>query len=177
VTIKKNQLKAKEAWRLLNDYVGDLCTGTQIWRMFETMPQFANASDRLKILLRRMCLFYLVVTLFKVEEICESYKAIFPGDVRDARQKLMKDLKQRGVRKARNTVVGHIQDNELKRPLMGDEVEKILNSVVGDSPEAFQLWINNPVVNVFPQTVVAVCERIRDRIAEEYGFGERDLAR
>src|SRR5687768_9889075 len=101
--------------------------------MFETMPQFANASDRLKILLRRMCLFFLVVTLFKVKEICESYKAIFPGDVRDARQKLMKDLKQRGVRKARNTVVGHIQDNELKRPLMGDEVEKILNSVVGDS--------------------------------------------
>lgn len=168
--------KASEAYRLLNDYVGDLVAGTRSLELFETSPLFANVSSSMRVILRRMCLSHLVVTLSKWGELYDRYGAIFPGDVRDACRNLRKELDRRGIRNFRNTVVGHIWDKKLQRPLTVPEIENRLASIIGDSLESFRAWINNPTANRFPETVVAVCERVRDRIGEENGLGPTDLS-
>ena len=168
--------KASEAYRLLNDYIGDLVAGTRSLELFETSPLFAGVSPSMRVILRRMCLSHLVVTLSKWGEVYDRYGAIFPSDVRDACRNLRKEIDRRGIRNFRNTVVGHIWDKKLRRPLTVPEIENRLASIIGNSLESFRAWINNPTANRFPETVVAVCERVRDRIGEENGLRPTDLS-
>jgi hypothetical protein len=167
--------KAFEAYQFLNDYVGDLVAGTRSLEMFETSPVFANVSSALRVVLRRMCLSYLVVTLSKWSEVYDRYKDVFPDDVRTACRDLRKELERRGARTFRNTVVGHIWDKKLQRPLDRPEVENRLELDVGNDLASFRTWINNPAGNEFPHTVVAVCERTRDRLGEQHGLGSADF--
>jgi len=167
--------KAVEAFRFLNEYVGDLVAGTRSLELFDTSPLFANVSDSMRLVLRRMCVSHLVVTLSKWGEVYDRYKDILPKDVLQACRDLRKDLDGRGVRHFRNTVVGHIWDKRLGRPLTASEIESRLATVIGDDLASFRTWINNPAGNHFPDTVVAVCERARDRLGEQHGFGAADL--
>ncbi len=168
--------KAIEAYGLLNDYVGDLVAGTRSLELVETSPLFANVSPSMRAILRRMCLSHLVITLSKWVELYDRYGAIFPDDVHEACRNLRKELDRRGIRNFRNTVVGHIWDKKLQRPLTVSEIESRLASIIGDGLESFRAWINNPTANWFPETVVAVCERVRDRIGEQNGLGPADLS-
>ena len=167
--------KAVAAYRFLNEYVGDLVAGTRSLELFETSPLFANVSDSMRTILRRMCLSHLVLTLSKWGEAYDRYRDVFPDDVLTPCCNLRKELDQRGVRSFRNTVVGHIWDKKLGRPLTASEVESRLALVIGSDLALFRAWINNPAGNEFPHTVVAVCERIRDRIGEQHGLGSGDL--
>jgi hypothetical protein len=167
--------KSVEAYRFLNEYVGDLVAGTRSLELFEASPLFANVSDAMRVVLRRMCLSHLVLTLSKWGEVYDRYRDILPDDVLPHCRDLRKDLEQRGVRNFRNTVVGHIWDKRLGRPLTVSEIERRLALVIGNDLASFGAWINNPAGNQFPHTVVAVCERVRDRIGEEHGLGPDDL--
>jgi hypothetical protein len=167
--------KAVEAFRFLNEYVGDLVVGTRSLELFETSLLFANVSDSMRLVLRRMCVSLLIVTLSKWGEVYDRYKDILPQDVLQACRDLRKEFDGRGVRDFRNTVVGHIWDKKLGRPLTASEIESRLATVIGDDLNSFRTWINNPVGNHFPDTVVAVCERARDRLGEQHGFGAADL--
>ena len=169
------RVKAVEAFRFLNDYVGDLVAGTRSVELFETSPVFANVSDSMRVMLRRMCLSHLVVTLLNWGEVYDRYRDVFPDDVLQPCRDLRKELDRRGVRNFRNTAVGHIWDKKLRRPLTVSEVESRLGLVIGNDLASFRTWINNPAGNEFPYTVVAVCERIRDRIGEQHGLGSADL--
>ena len=169
------RVTAVEAFRFLNDYVGDLVAGTRSLELFETSPLFSNVSDSMRVVLRRMCLSHLVVTLSKWGEVYDRYRDVFPDDVLQPCRDLRKELDRRGVRNFRNTAVGHIWDKKLRRPLTVSEVENRLGLVIGNDLASFRTWINNPAGNEFPYTVVAVCERIRDRIGEQHGLGSADL--
>ncbi len=167
--------KAVEAFRFLNEYVGDLVAGTRSLELFETSPLFANVSGSMRLILRRMCLSHLIVTLSKWGEVYDRYKDVLPSDALQACREVRQELDRRGVRHFRNTVVGHIWDNKLGRPLTASEVESRLATVIGNDLASFRTWINNPAGNEFPNTVVAVCERARDRLGEQHGFGSADL--
>jgi len=167
--------KAVEAFRFLNEYVGDLVAGARSLELFETSPLFANVSGSMRLILRRMCLSHLVVTLSKWGEVYDRYRDVLPDDVLQACRDLRKELDRRGVRIFRNTVVGHIWDKKLQRPLTVSEIESRLAMVIGNDLASFRTWINNPAGNEFPHTVVAVCERVRDRIGEQHGLGSADL--
>src|SRR5580765_4189772 len=123
--------KAVEAFRFLNEYVGDLVAGTRSLELFDTSPLFANVSDSFRLVLRRMCLSHMVVTLSKWGEVYDRYKDILPKDVLEACRDLRKELDRRGVRDFRNTVVGHIWDEKLGRPLTASEIERRLATVIG----------------------------------------------
>jgi len=167
--------KAVEAFRFLNEYVGDLVAGTRSLEVFDTSPLFATVSDSTRLILRRMCLSHLVVTLSKWGEFYDRYRDILPKDVLQTCRDLRKELDRRGVRDFRNRVVGHIWDKKLGRPLTASEVESRLAKVIGHDLASFRARINNPAGNHFPDTVIAVCERVRDRLGELHGLGAADL--
>lgn len=121
--------KAIEAVRILNDFVGDLVAGTRSMEVFESPGFSSKIGANTQLILRRMCLSHLVVTLSKWAELYDSYKAVIPSETRAACLKLRKEIDARGIRDFRNTVVGHIWDSELKRPLMRSEVDTRLAKV------------------------------------------------
>ena len=84
-------------------------------------------------------------------------------------------LDERGVKDFRNKVAGHIFDKKLNRPLTSVEIDARLSTVFGDSEESFLMWINNPQNNVFPRTIIAVCEHTRDRIQTEYRLQPEEI--
>jgi hypothetical protein len=167
--------KAIEAFRMLNDFVGDLVAGTRSLAVFES-PGFASKiGENTQLILRRMCLSHLVVTLSKWAELYDRYKAVIPNGAREACLGLRKEIDARGIRDFRNTVVGHIWDGTLKRPLMRSEVDARLAQVLGDSQQSFLAWINNPLCNEFPKTVVAICAAAREGIRAEHGLNETEI--
>lgn len=165
------RVKAVEAFRFLNDYVGDLVAGTRTVELIETSPVFANLSDSMRMILRRMCLSHLVMTLSKWGEVYDRYRDVFPNDVLQPCRDLRKDLDRRGVRNFRNTVAGHIWDKKLGRALTVSEVESRLGLVIGNDLASFRAWINNPTGNEFPHTVVAVCERTGTALGNSMALG------
>jgi len=167
--------KAIESFRILNDFVGDLVAGTRSLELFESPAFTSKTSQNMQLIIRRMCLSHLIVTLSKWAELYDRYKAVIPGDTRPACSDLRKEIEARGIRDFRNKVVGHIWDSGLKRPLLRSEVDKRLAQVVRESPGAFLLWVNNPSANVFPRTVVAICETVRERIRAEHGLEDSEI--
>jgi len=169
------RMKAIEAFRMLNDFVGDLVAGTRSLEVFES-PAFASKlGENTQLILRRMCLSHVVVTLSKWAELYDRYRAVIPNGQREACLSLRKEIDTRGIRDFRNAVVGHIWDDTLKRPLVRSEVDERLARVLGDSQQAFLAWINNPVSNDFPKTVVAICEAARESIRAEHGLNDAEL--
>jgi len=167
--------KAIEAVRMLNDFVGDLVAGTRSLELFES-PDFASKiGANTQLILRRMCLSHLVVTLSKWAELYDRYKAAIPDATRETCLSLRKEIEARSIRDFRNTVVGHIWDSKLGRPLRRSEVDTRLASVLRGDQQAFLAWINSPSDNVFPKTVVAICEATREAIRVEHGLGDSEI--
>lgn len=167
--------KAIEAYRILNDFVGDLVAGTRSLDVFESPLLASKIGPNTHLVLRRMCLSHLVITLSKWAELYDTYKAVFPSGTRAACLELRKQIKNRGIRDFRNTIVGHIWDSKLKRPLTRTEVDARLAQVLKDSQQSFLTWINDPAGNVFPKTVVAICEAAREGIRAEHGLNDSEI--
>ncbi len=172
---KVQRTKAIEAFRMLNDFVGDLVAGARSLELFESSAFVSKTGQNMQLILRRMCLSHLIVTLSKWAELYDQYKAVIPADARSACLDLRKEIEARGIREFRNKVMGHIWEDDLKRPLVRSEVDKRLAQVLGDSQEAFLLWVNNPTANVFPRAVVAICESVREGIRAEHGLEDSEV--
>jgi len=174
-TTGKLKEQALEAYRILNGFVGDLVAGTRSLELFAS-PAFSSQMKASTLAtIRRMCLSHLIITLSKWAELYDRYKAVIPKDVRDACRELRKQIETRRVEKFRNSIVGHIWDKELMRPLTSAEIDTRLSQVFGEREESFLKWINDPKSNVFPSTVVAICEHTRDRIQAQYGLQREEI--
>ena len=46
----------------------------------------------------------------------------------------------------------------------------LLEGLIGEHADDFLYWINNPVDNTYPNTVVSVVETIRNAISQEYAI-------
>jgi len=168
--------RAIEAVRILNEFVGDLVAGTMGLLHFESQAVVSTLNNKnTSLILRRMCISYLVITLSKWVELFERYKAVFPQDAKQACRGLEREIRRRNIRDFRNTVVGHVWDRNLKRPLSRSEVDARLARTFAGSEQDFLLWINNPNDNSFPKTVVSVCEHTRNRIMESFDLKAVDL--
>jgi len=149
--------------------------GTRSLEVFES-PGFASRiSDNTQLVLRRLCLSHLIVTLSKWTELYDRYKAVIPREARRACLDLRKEIERRGIREFRNKVVGHTWDSAVKRPLTHDEIDTRLTQVLNGDQQTFLAWVNNPRDNVFPNTVVSICEETRERIRVEHGLNDSEI--
>lgn len=167
--------RAVEAARLLNSLLLDFIVGTRALEIFDSPGIAPSVTRTIEIGLNRMAISYLVVSLAKWNEFYQRYRAILPADVRDACLALHDKIAARGVVEFRNKVVGHILDDDTKRPLTPSEIDQLLEQVVGGDREDFLLWINNPAENTFPDSVVGITEHIRDKLRAEYGLRHEEI--
>jgi hypothetical protein len=160
--------RAIEAWRLLNDILLDLLTGSRALELFDSPGWTRLIREGTAIGFRRMALFHIIITLSKWAEFHGSYGDLLPKEVQLACRDLKRSLDRRGIRRFRNSVVGHIFDREGRRLLTRDEIEARVNRLLENDLEAFLLWLNNPKNNEFPSTFVSVCEAVRRSIEHQY---------
>lgn len=167
--------RAAEAARLLNYFLLDFIVGTRGIEIFDHPAIAPNVTHSIAIGLNRMAVSHLVVTLSKWWELYRRYAAILPTDVRDVCRTLSEQIEGRGIVNFRHTVVGHILDDETKRPLISQEIDIRLNHAAGDDLAHFVRWIHDPQGNSFPLTVVAITEHVRDRLCADYSLRDNEI--
>ena len=125
--------------------------------------------------LNRMAISHLVVSLAKWTEFYRRYRAILPADLCDVCLALHDQIITRGIIDFRNRVVGHLIDDDTKRPLTSREIDERLERIIAGDREDFLRWINNPAANTFPHSVVAITEHVRDRLCREYRLRDEEI--
>lgn len=168
-------VRAIEAARLLNSLLLDFIIGTRGIEIFDSPAIEPSVTPTAAIGLNRMAISHLVVALAKWAEFYRRYRAILPADVGEACLTLYQEVTARGVVEFRNTVVGHILDDATKRPLTSHEIDERLQRVIAGEREDFLRWINNPANNIFPHSVVAITEHVRDRLRVEYQLSDEEI--
>jgi hypothetical protein len=168
--------KAREAYRLANDLHLDLVTGSRVYSLLQNMLSAKPASETIQIGIRRMCLWYVILTLSKWVEYYDKYKSVIPSDVQIHAKQLRNEIVRRGIRDFRNNTVGHVWNDETQRPITKEETEFCIQQILGsDDLNDFMLWVNNPTDNQFPRNVIMIVERVRSQIQAINSFTKKDL--
>ncbi len=173
--MKKMKSKAIEAYKILNDILGDLVIGSNtVDHLFH--PLLSSKMDEpYKVGVTRLCVFHLIITLNKYIEFYQHYKDVIPKETVESCKELMKILKDRQIQKFRNKVAGHIWDKDKKAPITAQDHDTYLQKIYDGNFDAFLLWINNPDSNVFPKTIVSIIEATKKKIAENYAIDDSEI--
>ncbi len=160
--------KAIDAVDILNDFIGDLITGVMVLRVYIGEDKAGRMIIKQMVSLQKMCLSYIVLTLAKWLEFYDKYQSFIPNEHRNEVRVLNKRLKDMRIKEFRNKCIGHIWDNDYKRPLMHSEIMKRLNVIIENNLEEFLRWVNDPQNNVYPNTIISIVESIRDSVISKY---------
>src|SRR5438309_8815378 len=114
--------RAIEAFRVLNDMLGDLLAATRTPEMFAHLP---TPDEKAMRVVNRMCFSYLILTLAKFVEFYDYYKYVIPKECIDACKAFHRALGQRRVPDFRNKGIGHIWDDDTGKPLTSDQVDDL----------------------------------------------------
>ena len=165
----------REAFRLGNELLMDLTAGTQVYLNFRDRFVKTPAPELIQTSVTRLCLFHIIISLSKCSEFYDRYKAIIPENVKATAKRLDREIEERGVVKFRNTVVGHIWDDERKRPLTKTEIQERLNWVTKSNIPGLFAWVNDGQPEHNPATVVGMIELVLDGIRDAFGLSPADF--
>lgn len=159
--------KARNAASILNYLVGDLVGASRSYPIFEQLADQTKAT-KIRLVMRRMYISYIVLTLAKISEFYDKYRDIIPNDCKGPFKDLKTKIETLRVREFRNVFVGHIH-NKSGHPISDDQLEEYFQNVTSRDVNKFLEWIHTPGTYTFPSTVVSIVETTRDKIFTEYG--------
>jgi hypothetical protein len=162
--------KAVHAADILNDLIGDLFSGTMLFRQWINQFQRGQIPAELMVTIQKICISHLVLALCKFREFYKRFRTVIPPKHLQTCKSLLHQIDQKGVLEFRNKCVGHIWDNDHQRPLKHSEIMKHLARLTDNDMQGFLNWINNPPTNEFPSTVISIVEIVRDALISEYSI-------
>lgn len=164
------KINPTDAANILNDLIGDLVAGTNIFMDYHKRYVLNEFQIEQMAAVQRMCFSYLALSLCKLMDFWKHYNSLVPDPYRDDLKRLNTIIEKRGVRDFRNKIAGHILDEKLKRPLLNSEINVQIEKLIGNDVDGFIYWINNPIDNTYPNTIVSIVEIIRDAITKKYAL-------
>ncbi|MCX5855719.1 MAG: hypothetical protein NTZ24_14310 [Deltaproteobacteria bacterium] len=170
-----DRTRAIEACQILNDLIGDIVVSTRTIEIFKSKNFKPLMTAVYKIAATRFCVFQIVLSLYKILEFDSHYRSFVPNKMSDCWKIMIKEIKSRGVKNFRNTLVGHIWNKQMKRPISNKEHDEFENQLYGGDFNGFLLWINNPNDNTFPKTVISIVETAKKKIAEDYKIDDSEI--
>jgi hypothetical protein len=174
-SVQNSRDRAIEAFWLLNDFVGDLITGTKAFEYFDTPKFKLGATEQVLRGYNKMADSFLFITLAKWIEFYDRYHPVISPDQRNVCKLLRDELDNRGVREFRNKIVGHIWHNKRRRPLLLSEIEQLDKRITKGDEKKFLMWVNDPSQNHFGTTIVGTSESVRDEIKRNWSLSEQEL--
>jgi len=173
--IELNRKDAVDAVDILNDFVGDIVAGVMVLIEYRALLLNDPKQGDAMIAIQKMCLSYLVLTLFKWIEFYEKYHSLFEGELHTQCKELTKTIKTRHIDKFRNKCVGHIWDKDKQRPMFNSEVNEKLEHIMQNDIQKFLFWLNNPKGNTYPLSVVSIVEKCRESILIKYDIKHNEI--
>jgi len=167
--------RAVDAVDVLNDFIGDFITGVMVFRTYATYLKAGKIPLEMMVGIQKMCVSSIVLAFAKFEEFWRHYHDVVQAEHRDACKDVLKAIRARKITEFRNRVAGHIWNAKTKRPLKNSEVMQALELMAAPHFDAFLDWVNNPVVNAYPTTVVSVIEAVRDGIAAVHDIRPEEI--
>jgi hypothetical protein len=161
---------AKEAYWLLNSFIGDFIAAERALGIIQSPGARQYIDGATSFALTRILLSSLVLSLARLAEFYEHYRAIIPESQSKEFKKLYKDIQARKIKYFRNSYIGHIWDKKKNAPLDSSEIDSALNSIFSTGPGDFFRWINEPETNNIGNTVAGIVERTRDELQRQYGI-------
>lgn len=158
--------RAVDAVDVLSDLVIDLVTGVMVFREYEASYEKKGYSDAVHLSVKRLCFFHLILSLCKTIEFWKRYRSIVPDELKGQFKTLVKTLENKKVPDFRNKYIGHIWDDDSKRPLVHSEIIEKIDIICEGDLDGFLTWINNPKGNAFPTNVVTIVEATRDTLVK-----------
>jgi hypothetical protein len=148
----------RDACAVLEYLVEDLISAHGSYAIFSDVSRVATVLPDTEKTVRRMYVSYLVLALDKVVEFYSRYSWLLPDTCLPQCCDLRRRIEGRGIRRLRNTFIGHILDHESARPLTSDQVNRAFDTVtLGDVP-SFLAWIHEPRTATNLHTVVGVLQ-------------------
>lgn len=161
---------AIEAVDVLNYLIADFVAGTEVFINYRQRFKSGILNIEQLSAVQRMCFSHLALSFCKLLEFWDRYHQLVSSTHYEDLKKLNAKIRRKGVKEFRNKVAGHILDNKSHRPLQHSEIMLLLEGLIGKHADDFLYWINNPLDNTYPNTVVSIVETIRNTIAEEYAI-------
>lgn len=161
---------AIDAVDVLNDLVGDLSAGTNVFRDYRDRLKSGSFSVVQMSAVQKMCFSHLALAFSKLLEFWQHYHDLVPDIHRDDLKRLNAELQNRGAKTFRNKVAGHIWDKKHQRPLRNSEIMLMLEGLIGSRADDFLNWINDVENNIYPKTILSIIETIRDSMVQEYSI-------
>lgn len=159
---------AIDAVDLLNDLVGDISTGVMVFREYDQQYRAGHLTFPMMVGIQKMCFSHIILSLTKWLEIYKKYHFLFPPEAVTVCRNLNKVINQRKILNFRNVCIGHIWNKKTQSPLFLSEIMSRLEIIAGGNLTEFLKWLNNPEGNIYPNTVVSIIVKIRDKIVVKY---------
>lgn len=168
---------AIDACRLLNELQLDFMIGGRSFDIYEAAEKARESGEfqhAVSLGLTRMSLNHIFISLTKWYEIYERYLYLFPKEIKHTAKALVKDIDARNVRDFRNKYIGHVLDNDTKKPLSIEETDAFVDDIIKGDIASFILWVNNPET-VDEKNVSGKTHIIKDAILKEFNLTDDDL--
>lgn len=150
----------RDALSILEYLIHDLIVAHQLYDFFAYVAKHADVKPETDKAARRMYVSYLALALCKLSEFFSRYKSLIPDALRPRCRAIEKELNRRGIRKLRNTFIGHIHNKDTGRPITDTELNAAFNAATDNDLEAFLKWIHISGDTVSPSTVVGSLEAV-----------------
>jgi hypothetical protein len=111
----------------------------------------------------------------KAIEVYERFHDIMPEPHKANARALVKEFRKRGMDSFRNKVVGHIWDNDRKRPVRLSEINLYLQTMMKNDINAFLAWINRLERGNQTGTIVATLEDLRWSLVEHFAISPDEV--
>ena len=171
----QKQETAVHAADALTDLIGDLGSGTKLFRYWITKFQQEHLPELLMVNVQKICVSHLVLALCKFVEFHQRFHQLIPSEHQQTCKALLRDINRKGAVQFRNKCVGHIWDNEQQRPLIHSEIMTRLDRLTGGDMPGFLNWINNLTSNEYPSTVISIVETMRDALMSQYSISPDEI--
>jgi hypothetical protein len=159
----------KEARVVLDYLVHDLIVSHQLYDLFLDIGARAPVRAETEKAVRRWYVSGLILTLCKVSEFIGRYKWLVPANHQSTFRSLERELSRRGIKRLRNTFIGHIYDKKTGRPITEVELNAAFNAATDNDLGAFLRWIHVSGSAPTPGTVVGILQGVHEALGGQRG--------
>lgn len=152
--------EVRDACLVLEYLIHDLIAGHQLYDFFVSVGKSVPANPESEKAVRRMYVSYLLLALCKLSEFYTHYKWLIPDSQKSRSKVIEGELNRRGIRRLRNTFIGHILDKETGRPVTDVELNRAFNAAIDNDLGQFLKWVHVSGNVTSPDTVVGALEAL-----------------
>jgi hypothetical protein len=155
----------EDAVGVLDYLVHDLILAHQLYDIFVNLAVVSGfAKPETEKAARRMYVSYIVLTLQKFSEFWDRYKWLLSDEAKAGCERIVRELRRRGIRGLRHTFIGHVVNEKTGRPITAAQLEAAFRSAIDNDLDGFLRWVHVSGNVASPDTVVGTLSSVHEAL-------------